>query len=136
MVRKGDGGGVPESGSSRGCCKGKRADCSRAKGYRNLGGTDRPASAAHGKSDWPAVAAGREARQPCRLDSEFRRIEVVWGCTTDASVEVLSCLRSIDCWRSTVRAFARMPTSQNRDRGHPVLWLHFRGGPPALPARS
>ena len=25
-----------------------------------------------------------------------------------------------------------MPTSQNRDMGHPILWLQFRCGPPAL----
>src|SRR3981081_1266877 len=24
-----------------------------------------------------------------------------------------------------------MPTSQNRDMGHPILWLQFRCGPPA-----
>ena len=31
-----------------------------------------------------------------------------------------------------VRAFARMPTSQNRDMGHPILWFQFRSGPPAM----
>jgi hypothetical protein len=30
-----------------------------------------------------------------------------------------------------VRASARMPTSQNRDMGHPILWCQFRCGPPA-----
>ena len=43
-------------------------------------------------------------------------------------MEVLSYLPIFDCWRSTVRAFARMPTSQNRDMGHPVLWLNLDVG--------
>jgi hypothetical protein len=31
-----------------------------------------------------------------------------------------------------VRAFARMPTSQNRDMGHPILWVGLKPRPPAL----
>ena len=50
------------------------------------------------------------------------------GCVRPGGIIVPSDLLIVE--GSMVRAFARMPTSQIRDMGHPILWLDLDVGHP------